>query len=190
MPLFLCVAVSVSQVCCFEYWWCVLVLCMGFFLGLHSLEVISPGWQSVPISTMRLLILETFRWVLKVLWMMLCFKWDLWLGFINPWWYALVLKCNLAVNPYPCLFLFDSLSSLFLLPHMWPKGCCVNWFEGANKISICHAFPESLGFQCYRFYQAHSIKAIIQFQQCWSVVLQRVNVTPVWQNCTPVIPTH
>lgn len=37
------------------------------FLGWHSPEVTSPGWQSVLISTMRLLTLAMFRWASEIL---------------------------------------------------------------------------------------------------------------------------
>lgn len=59
---------SPSQSQCVEYWWGALVLSFfyHFFLGWRSPEVTSPSWQSVPISTMRLLTLAMYRWVLKI----------------------------------------------------------------------------------------------------------------------------
>lgn len=64
-PLLLCFAfLSIMVSLC---WILMRCCCAVFFLGWRSLEVTSPGWQSVPISTMRLLTLATFRWVLQIL---------------------------------------------------------------------------------------------------------------------------
>lgn len=104
--------------------------CAVCFLGWRSPEVISPGWQSVPISTMRLLTLATFRWVLKILIQChFCSRELLCLVIVSLarvqlpfWWIAVGIDQSWNAmwqsNRYPCLSLVDS-PALIIASFSW-----------------------------------------------------------------------
>lgn len=81
---------SLALLCprCVEYWFG-LLRCV-FYPGWRSPEVTSPGWQSAPTSTMRMLTLATCRWVPSAFATLMFCGWELfvsvflWLEFNGP----------------------------------------------------------------------------------------------------------
>lgn len=118
------------------------------FLGWRSPEVTSPGWQSVLISTMRLLTLAMFRWASEIL--------PLWLLqhgvtiFSNcvfgssP--VTILVNCSINASALKCNVAVESIS-LFVASGQFHLHYCTSFFFHLScqcvifKIGICLKWP-------------------------------------------------